>query len=253
MDRQTRAAPPDKQRLPIQAGTFSRKWLRTQGQPRAQRSQRRGPHGHAAAAAALALHLHLGGLQINPAAPLLQGLAAGHHVQAHQLTYAQATAIQQLNHGAIARLLPGIDRFGMEVCQAHGLVHRQRFGQRFGRAWRTHIQQRVPLQQPFAHRPGVKAAPARQNQGNAARAAPTTVHLRHQPAHVRSLQLQQLQPQRVRAGLQALQVVRVEHQGALGQALVNAQVLQVAHHLRRQAGRGRNYQNRSCLRLLHKG
>ena len=119
----------------------------------------------------------------------------------------------------------------------HRLVHAQGFGQRLGGFWRAHILHRIGGDQPFAAQPGVKAAPARQDQRNAAAAAPGAVHL-HDPApHVGAVHLRQRHTGLQRIGLQLVQVQCVELHGALGQAFFHPHMLQVTLDQRMRCGR----------------
>ena len=71
---------------------------------------------------------------------------ASHHVQPNELAHAQAAAVEQLHHGRVARLQPGVVVAG-KVGQLHRLVDGQRLGQRLGGFGRAHVLHRVAANQ----------------------------------------------------------------------------------------------------------
>ena len=166
--------------------------LTAQGQPNFKRLDGSLTQGHGSALAALALHHKLGSLQINPASAFFGSFCAGHHIQTSQLGHPQATAIQQLHHGRIARFKPWVVCFLGVLGQLHRFVNTQCFGQWFGYFRRTHTLDGIVRNEAFARQPMVEAAPARQNEGNAASGATTAVHLSHPSAHMHSLHLRQI-------------------------------------------------------------
>ena len=64
-------------------------------------------------------------LQIHPAPALALGVGIGDGVEPRQFTHAQAAAVEQLDHGGVARFQPGVGAGVVELGQAHGVVHRQ--------------------------------------------------------------------------------------------------------------------------------
>ena len=200
--------------------------VRAQRQPPLQRHKRGPPHRHAAPLAAFAQHMGFGRVQVDPAARP----GAGLHIQTHQLGNAQAAAIKQFGDAAVAcfkvRVATGFG--GLVAGQLHRLVHAQRLGQGLGGPGRAHVLRRVAAHQAFAAQPGVKAAPARQDQRNAAPAAASAVHLGHPAPQVGGVHVRQRHIGCASLSLQLLQVCRVQLHGALGQALFNAHMLQVA-------------------------
>ena len=199
---------------------------RALNQPGQIRVKRLAAYRHAAPFGALAEHMRLTGLHINPATGVLAGLC----VKAHQLANAQAAAIKKLGDAAVARFeLRRHHRFAALIArQLHRFIDAQRFGQRLGRLGRPHILYRIAGNQSAPAQPGVKTAPARQNQRNAARAAPAAVHLCHPATDVRVVQLQQRQPSLARVGGEFFKVQRIQLDSALGQAFFNPNVLKVA-------------------------
>ncbi|GAB1383154.1 hypothetical protein MASR1M50_14740 [Burkholderiales bacterium] len=112
--------------------------------------------------------------------------------------------------------------------QLHRLVHAQRLGQRARLARGANALHRIGGDQPFAPQPGVEAAPARQDQRDAAATAATGVHARHPGPHVVRLHRRQRH-----TGLhgqlgQLVQVQPVQRERARGQALLHAGVRQIA-------------------------
>jgi hypothetical protein len=127
------------------------------------------------------------GLQVDPALGLLAGL----RIEPHQLAHAQPAAIEQFDDRRVARFHPGVGLVLAEVGELHRVIHAQRLGQRLRRFRRLHVQHRVAPDQPLAPEPRVEAAPAGEDQPDAAAAAPAAMHLRHPAPHVRVLHLQQ--------------------------------------------------------------
>ena len=97
-------------------------------------------------------------LQVDPAF----GQWAGLHIQPHQLAHTQPAAVQQLDHGRIARLKPSAV-FALEIGKLHRIIYAHGFGQGLGCFGGAHILHRVAGDQPLAAQPDVKAAPAAQN------------------------------------------------------------------------------------------
>ena len=158
------------------------------------------------------------------------------NVEAHQLANAQAAAVQQFGHRVVARGQRGVV-VGVQVrSQLHRLVHRQGLGQGFARLGRAHVLHRVVADQAFAAQPAKQPTPTGQHPRNAAGGSPGGMHARHRAANVG-----RLEPQQVQAGLQhlggeALQIVGVERQCALGQALFHLHMAQVVVHVARVVG-----------------
>ena len=73
----------------------------------------------------------------------------------------------------------------------------------------------------------VKTAPARQDQGNAATRAATTVHLHHPPAHVRGLHLRQIDVGSQRQLRKFVQIYGIQRRGSLGQAFLKTHMVKV--------------------------
>ena len=84
--------------------------------------------------------------------------------------------------------------------------------------------------QPLAAQPSVETAPARHDECNAAATAATGMHLRHPAADVVVLHLHQRHTGLRGQHLQFAQVECVQLDGAGGQALLEAHVLQVTLH-----------------------
>ncbi len=101
------------------------------------------------------------------------------------------------------------------------------FGSGLG-ALGAHVQHRVVRHQALARGPGVEAAPAREDERDAAPAAPARMHLRDEAADVAAAQLQQRQAGRLGQPRQAFQVQGVERERAGGQPLFDAHVFQIA-------------------------
>ena len=67
----------------------------------------------------------LASLKVDPAARTCAGL----QVQSRQLANPQATAVEQFNHGRVARFEPGISVLTLKTGELHGLIHTQSFRQ----------------------------------------------------------------------------------------------------------------------------
>ena len=223
--RQACAAPADEQR---HGRITLARHLVAHGQPALQRRQRLSAQRHAAPLAALALHLHFGRRQVDPATPAALRGVAGRHVQADQFAHAQAAAVEQLDHGGVARFQPRVIAFGHVIGQLHRFVDAQRLGQRARLPGCAHVLHRVGADQAFAPEPGVEAAPAREDERNAAPAAPAGVHLRHPAAHVVVLHRRQRHTGLRGGGGELVQVFAVQRQRARRQAFLHPRVLQVA-------------------------
>ena len=153
-------------------------------QPGLQRLDRLAPDRHGAALAALAQHVRLAGLQVDPAARR----AARRGVQADQLADAQAAAVQQFHDRGVARLEPA-DRPRRPGSRPAAPRRRRPAPWAAGlrRLGRAHVLHRIAGHQALAAEPGVEAAPAGQDQRDAAAAAARAMHLRDPAAHVRGL------------------------------------------------------------------
>jgi hypothetical protein len=83
----------------------------------------------------------LAGLQVDPAtaAALGTGLAG---IQPHQLAHAQAAAVQQLDHGGIARLQPGVGA-GVVAARRTASSTPSALGSGLGCLGRAHVLHRV--------------------------------------------------------------------------------------------------------------
>ena len=118
------------------------------------------------------------GLGIVKVEPALR-LRAGVRVKADEFTYAQAAAVEQLNHALVAQFLPvcvtlGAGGFvgcavaygaacccaGAVVSQLHGGIYWQGFGQEFGGFGGAYAFNRVVLHVPRHDQPAVKPPPA---------------------------------------------------------------------------------------------
>ena len=175
----------------------------------------------------------LGVAQIQPA----QRFGAGDRIQADQLAHAQAGAIQQFHQQRVTQFLPaGLvasrSRRLVKIRQLHRRIHRQRLGQRLGGLGRTHAFHRVVRDQALLHQPVVEAAPAGQDQRNATRAAALAVHAGDPAANVGRLHLRQGLTGFCCEGLQLVQILGVERQGARRQTFLEADEIQIAQHQR---------------------
>ena len=215
---QPRATAPDEKRQLLDGAL-----LGAHSQPVLQGQQCLGANWHAAPLAALSQHMGLGCLQVNPAARL----GAGIDVQPGQFTHPQAAAIEQLQHGRVSGHQPGCISAGIKVSQLHGLVNPQRLGQGFTSFGCAHVLHRVAGDLIGAPQPSVKTAPARQNKGDAARAASARMHLRGPAPDLGVLNLLERQISLGGMGPKFVQIDRVEAQCALGQAFFDPGVQQV--------------------------
>ena len=162
-------------------------------------------------------------LEVNPAARF----RAGRRIQPHEFAYTQAATVQQLDDSRVARLQPGVLGVIVKTRQRDRIVHTERFGQGFGRFGGAHVQHRIRIDQTFAAQPGVKTAPAGQNQRNTAATAPAAVHLHDPVADVRVTHGQQDNVGFEGEFVELLQIQRVKLDGSWGQAFLNSDVLQV--------------------------
>ena len=196
-------------------------------QPDVQRLKGFAAYRHTATFFALAEYIRLGGLQVYPAT----GLPAGPNIQPNQLADAQATAIKQLGNAAVARLgrvsYAPSTRSALVAGQLHGFVHAERFGQRSGNLGRANVLHRVAGHQALTPKPGVKPAPAGQDQCNAPGTSATTVHLRDPAPDMGVLHLEQRHLSSAGRVLELMQIKRIQFHCALCQSLFNADMLEV--------------------------
>jgi len=98
-----------------------------------------------------------------------------------------------------------------------------------------------------------EAAPARENERNAAPTAPAAVHERHEAADMRRLQAQQGHIHLRGKARELFQVECVERDGARGQAFFHAHMLQVAQGFGRQrrGGVGHTLPKQELTALFH--
>jgi hypothetical protein len=129
--------------------------LLTNRQPARERFERLAAHRHRAPLAAFAQHVGFARLQIDPAARL----GTRRCVQAGQFSDPQAAAVQQFNHGSVARFEPRVALRVLVTGQLDGFVHAERLGQRLGRFRCAHILHGIARHQALASQPGIEAAP----------------------------------------------------------------------------------------------
>jgi len=148
-------------------------------------------------------------------------------IQAHQLTDAQTTAVQEFGDASIARLQFGRIAELLVLCQTHRVVHTQGLGQGLTSFGGSNALNRVVVHVTLARHPVVKTAPTRDDQGNASRRTSRAVHLRHPTPNVRGLHRGQVQFGGVGQLAQTRQIQGVKGNGAIGQSLVVAHVRQI--------------------------
>ena len=164
----------------------------------------------------------------------------GLHVQAHQLAHAQATAVEQLHHAAVAQREHRVTLLGLVRGERHRVIHAQGLGQGLGRLGRLDAVHRVGLHLAMTAPPLVQAAPGRQGDGDAARAQAPVTQGRAEAPHVVGLHFAQRHGVGLRRGLQPAERVAVHGHGARGQAALNDQMFQKAADLgvQRRGGPG---------------
>ena len=195
--------------------------------------------------------MRLAGIAVDPAARLAARLC----IEPDQLANAQAAAVEQFGDAAVARFHEGVNAggVGFKTGQLHCFIDAQGLGQRLGHLGRAHVLHRVARHQAFTAQPGVKTAPARQDQRNAAPAASTRMHLRHPAPQMRVRHVSQCHAGLARLGLQLLQVGGVQLDGAAGKPLFHADICQVADDQRVRRFRHFRHGNRRGRQARHAG
>ena len=163
-------------------------------------------------------------LQIDPA----PGLGAGLRVQASEFGNAQPAAVEQLGQAVVADIEISAIAALPETGQLHRFVDAQRLGQGLGRLGRSHALHRVMGQGALKAQPGIKPAPARQDERDAAPAAAPTVHLGDPAAHIGRGDLLERDLGLGCELLQLEQVLGIQGLGARGQTLLHPHMAQIS-------------------------